>query len=129
MYIWCNVYVSFPLCFSLLFSLPPSPFLPPSLPPSLSLFSDPLAQFEVEKKEHEKKMRRMEEEMEDVFEVKVREKLQKLEDIKHDVSKQSVLLQIILFSSLRLNEEMSTTHFKFSIYFLKNTQKFTKLIA
>ena len=31
-------------------------------------------------------MRRMEEEMEDVFEVKVREKLQKLEDIKHDVS-------------------------------------------
>ena len=86
MYIWCNVYVPFPLRFSLLFSLPPSPFLPPSLPPSLSLFSDPLAQFEVEKKEHEKKMRRMEEEMEDVFEVKVREKLQKLEDIKHDVS-------------------------------------------
>ena len=74
-------------------------------------------------------MRRMEEEMEDVFEVKVREKLQKLEDIKHDVSKQSVLLQIILFSSLRLNEEMSTTHFKISIYFLKNMQKFTKLIT
>jgi septin 7 len=47
---------------------------------------DPLAQFELEKKEHEKKMRRMEEEMEDVFEAKVREKLQKLEDIKHDVS-------------------------------------------
>ena len=56
-----------------------------SLSPSLS-HRDPLAQFEVEKKEHEKKMRRMEEEMEDVFEVKVREKLQKLEDIKHDVS-------------------------------------------
>ncbi|XP_019849327.1 PREDICTED: septin-7-like isoform X2 [Amphimedon queenslandica] len=48
---------------------------------------DPLAQFEVEKKEHEKKMRRMEEEMEDVFEVKVREKLQKLEDIKHDLNR------------------------------------------
>ena len=123
------MYLSLSVSFSSSHFLPPPSSLLPSLPPSLSLFSDPLAQFEVEKKEHEKKMRRMEEEMEDVFEVKVREKLQKLEDIKHDVSKQSVLLQIILFSSLRLNEEMSTTHFKFSIYFLKNTQKFTKLIA
>ena len=123
------MYLSLSVSLSSSHFLPPPSSLLPSLPPSLSLFSDPLAQFEVEKKEHEKKMRRMEEEMEDVFEVKVREKLQKLEDIKHDVSKQSVLLQIILFSSLRLNEEMSTTHFKFSIYFLKNTQKFTKLIA
>ena len=78
------MYLSLSVSLSSSHFLPPPSSLLPSLP--LSLFSDPLAQFEVEKKEHEKKMRRMEEEMEDVFEVKVREKLQKLEDIKHDVS-------------------------------------------
>lgn len=47
---------------------------------------DPLAQFEVEKGEHEHKMRKMEIEMEEVFEMKVQEKLQKLKDIEADVS-------------------------------------------
>jgi len=46
---------------------------------------DPLAQFEVEKREHEIKMRKMENEMEEVFEMKVQEKLQKLKDIEADV--------------------------------------------
>ena len=49
-------------------------------------FRDPLAQFEVEKREHEMKMRKMEQEMEEVFEMKVQEKLQKLKDIEADVS-------------------------------------------
>lgn len=48
---------------------------------------DPLAQFEVEKREHEIKMHKMEREMEEVFEMKVQEKLQKLKDIEADVSK------------------------------------------
>ena len=47
---------------------------------------DPLAQFEVEKREHEIKMHKMEREMEEVFEMKVQEKLQKLKDIEADVS-------------------------------------------
>lgn len=47
---------------------------------------DPLAQFEVEKREHEIKMHKMEREMEEVFEMKVQEKLQKLRDIEADVS-------------------------------------------
>ena len=47
---------------------------------------DPLAQFQVEKREHEIKMHKMESEMEDVFEMKVQEKLQKLKDIEADVS-------------------------------------------
>jgi len=47
---------------------------------------DPIAQFEVEKREHEVKMRKMEQEMEEVFEMKVQEKLQKLKDIEADVS-------------------------------------------
>ena len=47
---------------------------------------DPLAQFEVEKREHEVKMHKMEQEMEEVFEMKVQEKLQKLKDIEADVS-------------------------------------------
>lgn len=54
---------------------------------SLSLsVRDPLAQFEVEKREHELKMKKMEAEMEQVFEMKVQEKMQKLKDIEADVS-------------------------------------------
>ena len=55
-------------------------------PPPSSPHRDPLAQFEVEKREHEVKMHKMEQEMEEVFEMKVQEKLQKLKDIEADVS-------------------------------------------
>lgn len=48
---------------------------------------DPLAQFEVEKREHEIKMKKMEQEMEQVFEMKVQEKLQKLKDIEADLNR------------------------------------------
>jgi septin 7 len=48
---------------------------------------DPLAQFEIEKAEHEQKMRRMEVEMEEVFDMKVQEKLQKLKDIEADLNR------------------------------------------
>lgn len=51
---------------------------------------DPLAQFEVEKREHEIKMKKMEAEMEQVFEMKVQEKMQKLKDIEADVSQFTV---------------------------------------
>ena len=44
-----------------------------------------MAQFDVEKREHEMKMKKMEQEMEEVFEMKVQEKLQKLRDIEADV--------------------------------------------
>ena len=52
---------------------------------SLLSVRDPLAQFEVEKREHEMKMHKMEVEMEEVFDMKVQEKLQKLKDIEADV--------------------------------------------
>lgn len=48
---------------------------------------DPMAQFEVEKKEHEIKMRKMEQEMEEVFEMKVQEKMQKLREIEADLNR------------------------------------------
>ena len=48
-------------------------------------YRDPLAQFEVEKREHTMKMKKMEQEMEEVFEMKVVEKQQKLKDIEQDV--------------------------------------------
>ncbi len=54
-------------------------------------FRDPLAQFEVEKREHEIKMKKMENEMEEVFEMKVQEKLQKLKDIEADVRLEGVV--------------------------------------
>ena len=57
------------------------------MPPSPHILRDPLAQFEVEKREHELKMKKMEAEMEQVFEMKVQEKMQKLKDIEADVSR------------------------------------------
>jgi septin family protein len=47
---------------------------------------NPLAQMEEEKRDHEAKMKKMETEMEQVFEMKVREKKQKLKDSEADVS-------------------------------------------
>ena len=44
-----------------------------------------MAQFEMEKREHTMKMKKMEQEMEEVFEMKVVEKQQKLKDIEQDV--------------------------------------------
>lgn len=49
------------------------------------LLRNPLDQMEEEKREHENKMKRMEQEMEQVFEMKVREKMQKLKDSEIDV--------------------------------------------
>lgn len=45
-----------------------------------------MAQLEEEKREHDNKMKKMETEMEQVFEMKVREKRQKLKDSETDVS-------------------------------------------
>lgn len=45
-----------------------------------------MAQLEEEKREHDNKMKKMESEMEQVFEMKVREKKQKLKDSEADVS-------------------------------------------
>ncbi|XP_032455832.1 septin-7 isoform X10 [Nasonia vitripennis] len=48
---------------------------------------NPLAQMEEEKREHENKMKKMEIEMEQVFEMKVREKRQKLKDLETDLQR------------------------------------------
>merc|ERR1711953_1300202 len=48
---------------------------------------NPLAQIEEEKKEHQNKMLKMEKEMEEVFERKVREKKQKLQDSEEDLER------------------------------------------
>lgn len=47
---------------------------------------NPLAQMEEERREHEAKMKKMEQEMEQVFDMKVKEKTQKLKDSEADVS-------------------------------------------
>jgi septin 7 len=48
---------------------------------------NPLAQMEEEKNDHEQKMQKMQREMEQVFEMKVNEKMQKLKDSEADLSK------------------------------------------
>jgi len=50
---------------------------------------NPMAQIEEERKEHQAKMAKMEREMEEVFERKVREKRQKLADSKADLEKRN----------------------------------------
>lgn len=50
------------------------------------MLRDPLTQIQEEKKEHNTKMKKMEAEMEQVFEMKVKEKKQKLKDSEADVS-------------------------------------------
>jgi len=51
--------------------------------------SDPLSQMNDERKEHNQKMKKMEAEMEQVFEMKVKEKMQKLKDSETDLSKRA----------------------------------------
>lgn len=53
---------------------------------SYTFCRNPLAQLEEEKREHDNKMKKMEIDMEQVFEMKVREKKQKLKDSEADVS-------------------------------------------
>jgi Skp family chaperone for outer membrane proteins len=54
-------------------------FLPPR--------RNPLAQMEEEKREHDAKMKKMEAEMEQVFEMKVKEKKQKLKDSEQELTR------------------------------------------
>jgi len=61
-----------------------------------------LAQLEEEKREHDNKMKKMETEMEQVFEMKVREKRQKLKDSETDVSEVCYLFFFILGFKSRL---------------------------
>jgi len=53
-------------------------------------YRDPLSQMAEEKKEHDNKMKKMEAEMEQVFEMKVKEKKQKLKDSEADVRLKSM---------------------------------------
>ncbi|XP_067001930.2 septin-7 isoform X1 [Anabrus simplex] len=55
--------------------------------PSRISNKNPLAQMEEEKRDHEAKMKKMEAEMEQVFEMKVREKKQKLKDSEADLQR------------------------------------------
>jgi len=55
--------------------------------------SDPLTQMEYQKNEHKQKMKKMEAEMEQVFEMKVKEKMQKLKDSESDLAKRAELMK------------------------------------
>ncbi|KAG8193758.1 hypothetical protein JTE90_005054 [Oedothorax gibbosus] len=56
---------------------------------------NPLAQMEEEKKEHELKMKKMEEEREQLFEMKVKEKFQKLEDSEADLERRNTRIVML----------------------------------
>ncbi|XP_015126644.1 septin-7 isoform X3 [Diachasma alloeum] len=66
---------------------------------------NPLAQLEEEKREHDNKMKKMETEMEQVFEMKVREKKQKLKDSEADLQRRHAQMRSSLEQQLRELEE------------------------
>ncbi|EEC07929.1 cell division protein, putative, partial [Ixodes scapularis] len=81
---------------------------------------NPLAQIEEEKKEHEAKMQRMEKEMEQVFEMKVREKMHKLRESesdlqrRHEQMKKSLEQQKLELEEKRRNFEREKAAFDLS---------------
>ncbi|XP_049293801.1 septin-7 isoform X3 [Anopheles funestus] len=79
---------------------------------------NPLAQMEEEKREHESKMKKMEAEMEQVFEMKVKEKKQKLKDSeaeltrRHEERKKALELQIRELEDRRKAFELEKTEWE-----------------
>ncbi|XP_011309796.1 septin-7 isoform X3 [Fopius arisanus] len=78
---------------------------PPGVMNSFMTVWNPLAQLEEEKREHDNKMKKMETEMEQVFEMKVREKKQKLKDSEADLQRRHAQMRASLEQQLRELEE------------------------
>ncbi|KAJ8673440.1 hypothetical protein QAD02_004702 [Eretmocerus hayati] len=70
---------------------------------------NPLAQLEEEKREHETKMKKMELDMEQVFEMKVREKKQKLKDLEIDLQRRHEQMRRSLEQQAKELEEKRRT--------------------
>ncbi|XP_011874679.1 PREDICTED: septin-7 isoform X3 [Vollenhovia emeryi] len=82
---------------------------PPGVMNSFMMVWNPLAQLEEEKREHDNKMKKMETEMEQVFEMKVREKRQKLKDSEADLQRRHEQMRRSLEQQVRELEEKRRT--------------------
>ncbi|XP_070515188.1 septin-7 isoform X3 [Cardiocondyla obscurior] len=82
---------------------------PPGVMNSFMTVWNPLAQLEEEKREHDNKMKKMETEMEQVFEMKVREKRQKLKDSETDLQRRHEQMRRSLEQQVRELEEKRRT--------------------
>ncbi|XP_063982210.1 septin-7 isoform X4 [Diachasmimorpha longicaudata] len=78
---------------------------PPGVMNSFMTVWNPLAQLEEEKREHDNKMKKMETEMEQVFEMKVREKKQKLKDSEAELQRRHAQMRSSLEQQLRELED------------------------
>ncbi|KOC64695.1 Septin-7 [Habropoda laboriosa] len=78
---------------------------PPGVMNSFMTVWNPLAQLEEEKREHDNKMKKMEIDMEQVFEMKVREKKQKLKESEADVQRRHEQMRRSLEQQVRELEE------------------------
>lgn len=65
---------------------------------TLTIRRNPLAQMEEEKREHDQKMKKMEAEMEQVFEMKVKEKKQKLKDSEIELTRRHEERKKVIFN-------------------------------
>lgn len=97
-------------------------FFPLNNPISTLCGRSPLAQMEEERREHVAKMKKMEMEMEQVFEMKVKEKVQKLKDSEAEVSiVVAERLLYIAFSTLQISVLQTTIQFILSaVHLLQN---------
>ncbi|XP_032230123.1 septin-7 isoform X2 [Nematostella vectensis] len=78
---------------------------PSSSPSHVSLSKSPLEQLEAEKDDHEKKLKKMEQEMEQVFDIKVKEKKKKLKDSEAELGKKHEQMTNQLEQQLKELEE------------------------
>nr|XP_034177532.1 septin-7 isoform X6 [Osmia lignaria]XP_034177533.1 septin-7 isoform X6 [Osmia lignaria] len=78
---------------------------PPGVMNSFMTVWNPLAQLEEEKREHDNKMKKMEIDMEQVFEMKVREKKQKLKDSEADLQRRHEQMRRSLEQQVRELED------------------------
>ncbi|XP_067204014.1 septin-7 isoform X3 [Linepithema humile] len=78
---------------------------PPGVMNSFMMVWNPLAQLEEEKREHDNKMKKMEMEMEQVFEMKVKEKRHKLKDSEADLQRRHEQMRRSLEQQVRELEE------------------------
>lgn len=103
-----SFFISFPIFFLFLFRV------------HLGLDRNPLAQMEEERRDHEAKMKKMEQEMEQVFEMKVKEKTQKLKDSETDViDTHALMIRFVFFYffEIMFSSQINAVHFIFYFRF------------
>lgn len=85
------------------------------------IYRNPLAQMEEEKKNHDNKMKKMEQEMEQVFEMKVKERNQRLLDSEDDVRINNNRFVACYLAKIKLDSDYKKFHILLSLCIVKTS--------